>query len=486
MNYRMIGRINALILLIEAVFMIPALIFAIADREGSVIRAFLISMGIIVIVATVLLLICRGAKRGFYAKEGFVCVGIGWIMISIFGSFPYWISGQIPHFVDALFETVSGLTTTGSSVVPAVEELARAVNYWRCFTNWLGGMGVLVFLLAIVPIGGQNDGFTIHLLRAESPGPSVGKLVPRMRRTAAILYLLYLLLTLLQFILLLLGKMPAFESLCTALATAGTGGFGVKNDSMAGYSPYLQNVITVFMLLFGVNFSCYYLILIKRIRNVFRDEEFRLYWGIVAGATLLIAWNLRLNHIFSTFGETLRHSVFQVATVITTTGFATADFDAWPTFSKTIMLCLMALGACAGSTGGGFKCARLLLIFKALRRNIRQLLHPDSVEVVHVNGRQVDEKTVANTNAYLAAYVSIMLVSFLIVSLDQVSITTGFTAVLSCLNNIGPGLEQVGPTCNYSMLSILSKIVLMIDMLAGRLELFPILLLISRKTWKRF
>lgn len=489
MNYRMIGRINAFILLIEALFMIPSMLLAFADRDFVVGRAFLGTIGIIVAFSGLLLLVCRRAKRGFYAREGFVCVGFGWILMSLFGSFPYWISGEIPSVLDAIFETVSGFTTTGASIVRSVEDLARATNYWRCFTHWLGGMGVLVFLLAIAPIGGQSEGFTMHLLRAESPGPSVGKLVPRMRRTAGILYIIYVLLTLLDFLFLLCGGMPAFDALCTAFATAGTGGFGVKNDSLASYSPYIQNVTTVFMLLFGVNFSCYYLILLRQIKNVLRDEEFRLYWGIVIGATLVIAWNLRgVSAVlgYTSFGETLRHSAFQVSSIITTTGFATTDFDLWPTFSKAILLCLMAVGACAGSTGGGLKCARLLLLVKALGRNIRQLLHPNSVKVIHINGRQTDERTITNTNAYLAAYVAILVVSVLLVSIDRVSLTTSFTAVLACMNNIGPGLEIVGPTRNYADLSILSKIVLVIDMLAGRLEIFPIMILFSRRTWKRY
>ncbi len=488
MNYRMIGKINALILLIETFFMIPALIFSLYDKDYHITRSFLISMGVIIAFSGILYFLCRNAKKGFYAREGYVCVGLGWILISLFGSFPFWISGQIPNFLDAVFETVSGFTTTGASIVPAVESLSRATNYWRCFTHWLGGMGVLVFLLAIVPIGGDSEGFTLHLMRAESPGPSVGKLVPRMRRTASILYLIYVLLTLIDFLFLLAGGMPAFDALCTSFATAGTGGFGVKNDSLASYSPYLQNVCTVFMLLFGVNFSCYYLILLRQIRNVFKDEEFRLYWCTVFVATFLITLNLRgvaSTLGYTTFGETLRHAVFQVSSIITTTGFATTNFDVWPTFSKAILLCLMALGACAGSTGGGLKCARLLILIKALRRNIGQLLHPNSVKVIHVNQRKMDEQTIANTNAYLAAYVAILVVSFLLVSFDDISLITGITSVMACMNNVGPGLDMVGPTCNYAGLSALSKIVLIVDMLAGRLEIFPIMILFSRKTWKR-
>ena len=482
----MIGRINAFLLMLEAFFMIPAVIYSFYDRDRWVGFSFLIGIGICLAFAGLLLLLTRNAPKGFYAKEGFVCVGFGWILICLFGCFPYWISGQIPHFIDALFETVSGFTTTGSSVVPAVEKLSRGVNYWRCFTHWLGGMGVLVFLLAVAPIGGENSGYTMHLLRAESPGPNVGKLVPKMRRTAMILYLIYVLLTVVDFLFLVVGEMSAYEALCTSFATAGTGGFGVKNDSLMRYSAYSQNVCTVFMLLFGVNFSCYYLILLRQVKNVLKDEEFRLYWGITIGSTALIAWNLMRNNVIGGFWDTLRHSSFQVASIITTTGFATADFDAWPTFSKVILLCLMALGACAGSTGGGLKCARLLLILKGLRRNIRQLLHPNRVEVVHINKNAVDEKILANTNAYLAAYVAILVVSVLLVSIDHITFTTGFTAVLACMNNIGPGLEGVGPTQNFAGLSILSKIVLIVDMLAGRLEIFPILILFSRRTWKRY
>ena len=486
MNYRMIGRINAFILLIEGIFMIPAVIFSLVDRDFSVTKGFLITMGAIVVFAGILLLITRKAKSGFYAREGLVCVGLGWILISLFGSCPYWISGQIPNFANALFETVSGLTTTGASVVSSVESLARATNYWRCFTHWLGGMGVLVFLLAVAPIGEQSEGFTMHLLRAESPGPSVGKLVPRMRRTAAILYVIYILLTLLNFLFLVCGEMSAFDALCTSFATAGTGGFGVRNDSIASYSPYIQNVCTIFMLLFGVNFSCYYLILLRQVKNVLKDEEFRMYWFVVIGSTALITWNLFRAAAYSTFGETLRHAAFQVSSIITTTGFSTTNFDVWPTFSKAVLLCLMTIGACAGSTGGGFKFARLLLILKALKRNISQLLHPNSVKVIHVNGRQVDEKTISNTNAFLVAYVAILITSFLLLCIDNVSVMTGFTAVLACMNNVGPGLEAVGPTSNYASLSILSKVVLIIDMLAGRLEIFPILILFNRRTWKKY
>ena len=398
------------------------------------------------------------------------------------GCLPFRFSGEIPRFIDAFFEIVSGFTTTGASILTDVEALSRGLLYWRSFSHWVGGMGVLVFLLAIAPSGDKGTGFTMHLLRAESPGPSVGQLVPKIRKTAAILYMLYVALTALDVIFLLLGRMPVFEAVCTAFGTAGTGGFGVKADSMASYSPYLQNVTTVFMLLFGVNFSCYYLLLLRQFRAVFRDEELRLYFGIVLGSIALIVWNLR--GFYPTFRETVRHAAFQVSSIITTTGFATTDFDLWPGFSKTILLCLMVVGACAGSTGGGLKVARLLLLLKTTRRNISQMLNPRKVLLVRNNDQVVDEQVLSNTNAYLSAYVIILFVSFMLISLDDFSTGTNFSAVLCCFNNIGPGLELVGPTCNFSSFSVLSKLVLILDMLLGRLEIFPLLVLFSPQTWR--
>jgi trk system potassium uptake protein TrkH len=344
-------------------------------------------------------------------------------------------------------------------------------------------MGVLVFLLAVTSGSGKDKGFTMHLLRAESPGPDVGKLVPRMKQTAMILYIIYIIMTVANILFLLAGGMSLFESVCTAFGTAGTGGFGIKNDSMAGYSPYIQNVTTVFMLLFGVNFSCFYLLLLRQFRAVFKDEELRLYIGIVIVAVGLIAWNIR--DLYGSLEQTVRHAGFQVASIMTTTGFATTDFDLWPSFSKGILLMLMVVGACAGSTGGGIKVARVLLLFKILRRNIRQVLNPSKVQVVRNNGRAMNEKVLDNTNAYLAAYVIIVILSFLVISLDGFSTGTNISAVLACFNNIGPGLEAVGPTCNFGAYSLTSKLVLIIDMLAGRLEIFPILVLLSRSTWHR-
>ncbi len=480
MNYKMMGRFMAQMITVEAVFLLPALAISLFGGEQAAVWGFVWSLAILLVAAGVLFLVCRKAPKLFGAREGMVCVGTSWLLLSLLGCLPFFLSGQIPRYIDALFEMVSGFTTTGASVLADVEALPRGLLYWRSFSHWLGGMGVLVFLLAIAP--GSGRGFTMHLLRAESPGPDVGKLVPRIKQTARILYIIYIVLTVLNIGFLLAGGMPLLEAVCTAFGTAGTGGFGIKNDSMASYSPYLQNVTTVFMFLFGVNFSCYYLLLLRRFRSVFRDEELRLYFGIAACAVALIVCNTFRQ--YASVGEALRHAAFQVSSIMTTTGYTTVDYDRWPVFSKTILLGLMVVGASAGSTGGGIKVARVLLLFKSLRRNIRQILNPQKVQVIRNNDRVVEERVLDNTNAYLAAYVIIVILSMLLLSLDQYSIETNLSAVLCCFNNIGPGLAAVGPTCNFGGYSALSKLVLIVDMLAGRLEIFPILVLLSRSTWK--
>ena len=472
MNYKVIGLFIARILSFEALFLTPALGISVFNKEYPAAKGFLISMGIILLLAGILYLICRGAPSAFRAKEGLACVGVSWIVLSLLGCLPFYFSGEIPSYIDALFEMVSGFTTTGASVVPNVEVLSKGLLYWRSFSHWLGGMGVLVFLLAFIPASGS-----VHLLRAESPGPVVSKLVPKMKNSALLLYGMYIILSVLNLIFLLLGGMPLFDALCTMFGTAGTGGFGVKADSMAGYSPYLQNVTTVFMLLFGVNFGCYYLLILRRFKSFFKDEELRLYFGIVFASVVAIAINIY--NIYGDIWETLRHSAFQVASIITTTGFATADFNLWPTLSKGILLCLMLVGACAGSTGGGIKCIRLLLILKGIRKSIQQVMSPRKVVAVRTNDTPVDDSTMAGVNSYLAAYAVILVGSFLLISIDGFSVETNVSAVVSCFNNIGPGLDLVGPVGNYSEFGILSKLILIIDMLAGRLEIFPILALLS-------
>ena len=483
MNVRMIGRILSQIIGIEAVFLLPALGISLGYGEFQAAEGFVLTLSIMAFVAGLLWLICRKASKQIGASEGMISVSLGWVVLSLFGCLPFFFSRQIPTFIDAFFETVSGFTTTGASVLSDVESLSKGLLYWRSFSNWLGGMGVLVFLLAIAPTDSQGSGFTMHLLRAESPGPDVGKLVPRMKKTASILYLIYIGLTALDLILLLFGNMSFLDAICTAFSTAGTGGFGVRNDSFASFSPYIQNVTTVFMFLFGINFSCFYLLLLGNIKSIFKDEELRLYIGLALGVILLIGLNI--HHLYSSWADTFRHAAFQVSTIITTTGFATADFDMWPMFSKGLLLLLMVVGACAGSTAGGLKCARLLLLFKSLGRNIRKLVNPKKVQVVRINGRAVNETVIDHANAYLAAYVIIIVLSFLVISIDNQTIGTNLSAVLACFNNIGPGMEAVGPTCNFAFFSPLSKLVLIFDMLAGRLEIFPILILFSSYSWKR-
>ena len=481
MNYKVMGRFISKILAVEAVFMIPAMLISVFDKEYKAFISFVLSILIIMAVSALLFVLGRKAKQRFFVKEGLACVGLSWIAISLLGCLPFYISGEIPHFIDALFEKVSGFTTTGSSILPEVETMSRGMLYWRSFSHWLGGMGVLVFLLAVTPANGRSNRFTLHLLRAESPGPNVEKLAPRMRDTAMILYMLYMALTVMNVIFLLLGGISLFDSVCTAFGTAGTGGFGIKNDSMAGYSPYIQNVCTIFMLLFGVNFSCYYLLLLRRFKTVLKDGELRLYLGLVVASITAITINIY--HMFGSIGEALHHAAFTVASIITTTGFATVDFDKWPEFSKSIIVVLMMIGACAGSTGGGFKCGRLLLLLKSIRRGIRNTLNPNKVEVIRNNGNAVNEKVISGINIYVATYFIIIFGSFLLIAVDGFSIITNFTAVLSCFNNIGPGLDQVGPTCNFGLFSDFSKIILIIDMLAGRLEIYPILILFSRDVW---
>ena len=371
MNYKMIGKIIFLILGVEAIFMIPSVLISLADGDTTGMWAFLSTIGLMAAISGCGLAYCWNAPKGFYAREGLICVGISWVIMSMLGCLPFVISGNIPRYIDALFEMVSGFTTTGASILTDVEALPRGMIYWRSFSHWLGGMGVLVLLLAIAPSGG---GFTMHLLRAESPGPDVGKLVPKMKKTATILYSIYIAMTVLNFLFLIFGGMPVFDSICTAFGTAGTGGFGIKNDSMAGYSPYLQNVTTIFMFLFGINFSCFYLLLLGNVKAVLKDEELHFYIGLFLAAATVIVLDIR--HLYGTLGETIRHATFQVSTIMTTTGFATTDFDTWPMLSKSIIMLLMIVGACAGSTGGGLKCARLLLIFKSLGRNIRRVTSP--------------------------------------------------------------------------------------------------------------
>ena len=415
----------------------------------------------------------------FYLKEGCVATALSWIVLSIFGAIPLVLTGEIPSFTDAVFETVSGFTTTGSSILLDVEALCHTSLLWRSFTHWVGGMGVLVFLLAIVPM---NGGSHMNLMKAESPGPSVGKLVPKVKSTAQILYLIYFAMTVIQIILLLLGGMPVFDALCTAFGTAGTGGFGIKGDSIAGYSTYIQWVTTIFMILFGVNFNAYYFLVFGKIRKAFGMEEVRWYFIVIAIATAFITFNIL--PMYGSAFESLTHAAFQVGTIITTTGFATTDFNLWPGASRSILVMLMFLGACAGSTGGGFKVSRVVILVKTLGKEIHSYLHPKSVRRIKFEGAPVEHEVLRSINVYLVTYIILFVVSVFLVSLENYDLVTTFTSVTATFNNIGPGLELVGPVGNFAFFNDFTKWVLIFDMLAGRLELFPMLMLFHPTLWK--
>jgi len=477
MNYKIITYTLGWVLKIEGVCLILPLICGLLYREKNL-TPFIISILLCFIVGF-LLTLKSPKKKTMYAKEGFIIVALSWIVMSIFGALPFYLSGYIKSFIDALFETVSGFTTTGASILTDVEALPKSLIFWHSFTHWIGGMGVLVFLVAIIPLSG---GANMHLLKAESPGPSVSKLVPKVKSTAKILYTIYICLTIIQVILLLIGKMSLFDALTLSFGTAGTGGFGILNSGASTYSSYVQVVITVFMFIFGIDFSFYYLILMRRIKSAFKMEEVRAYVLIIVAATLLIVFDCR--HLFTSFPEALKHSAFQVSSLITTTGYSTADFDLWPSFSKTILVILMFFGACAGSTGGGFKISRILILAKSIFREIRIASHPRITKKITMNGRQLDHETTRNVSVYMCAYVAILIISVLIISLDNFDFTTNFTASLATLNNIGPGLAKVG-TQNFSLFSPLSTIVLTLNMLIGRLEIFPILVLLSPFSWKK-
>ena len=475
----MILNTVGLMLKVEAALLLLPAIAALIYGE-SCLWSILISAAISLAAGFALTLLSRPKSQVIYAREGFITVALAWVAVSAVGALPFYISREIPSYIDAFFETVSGFTTTGASILENVEVMSRGLLFWRSFTHWVGGMGVLVFVMALVPSVTDRS---IHIMRAEMPGPVVGKLMPRARDTASILYKIYVGMTLLQIILMWTGGMPLFESIVHAFGTAGTGGFGVKADSIAGYSPYLQWVITVFMLLFGINFNLYYLLLIRRFRAAAQSSECWYYLGIVGVCIALITVNIL--PMYANFREALRLSAFQVASIVTTTGYATADFNLWPQFSKAILLLLMIVGACAGSTGGGLKVSRAVMLFKTVGREIRHLLHPRSVNSVRFEGKQVDGATLKGVSSYFALYIICILAICLILSLEPFDLETNLSATLACFNNIGPGLAAVGPASNYAAYSPLSKLVLSLAMLLGRLEIYPLLLTLIPTTWIR-
>lgn len=480
MDYKIVRYILGWILKFEAIFLLLPALVGILYKEYS---HSLIYVGVAVLCFALgfYLSLAKPSVFRLYAQEGFASVAVGWILISIFGALPFVFTGDIPHFVDALFETISGFTTTGASILSDVEVLSRTNMFWRCFTHWIGGMGVFVFIMAILPLMG---GSTVNLMRAESTGPSVGKLVPRVRDTAKLLYSLYFILTITCTATLCLSGLSFFDALTTSFGTIGTGGFANYNSSAAGFPPAAQNAITLFMILSGVNYSFYYYLLLKQVKDAFSIEEVMWYFGIILTAGLLITYNIR--HLYGSLSTALRHAFFQVGSIITTTGFATTDFDLWPETSKIILVILMLVGACAGSTGGGIKVSRILLLFKAIRKELLTIIHPRLIRKTKMDDHVVSHETIRSTNVFISVYFVIMFLSLLLISVDNHDFTTNFTAVAATLNNIGPGLAGVGPTKNFSFFSDFSKLVLIFDMLAGRLELFPVLVILVPSCWKKY
>ena len=479
MNRKMVFYTVGYIVTAEAALLLLPLLVALLYGESCAL-SFLITIGISLAVGLGMVALCRKRDSLIYAREGFAIVALAWIVVSAIGALPFTISGEIPNYVDALFETVSGFTTTGASIVPDVEAMSHGILFWRSFTHWVGGMGVLVFVMAIIPSMSDRS---IHIMRAEMPGPVVGKLVPRSRETAGILYRIYVVMTLILIVLLRVGGMNWFESVVHAFGTAGTGGFGVRADSIAGYSPYLQWVITVFMILFGVNFNLYYLLLIRRFRSVLQSTELWFYLGLVIVSAGLIAVNIY--PIYGSASDAARHGFFQVASIMSTTGYATANFDLWPQFSRGLIFILLFVGACAGSTCGGFKISRVVILLKMIRKEVRFMIRPRSVNSVRMEGKTVDPVTLNSIGTYFAIYALCMLVTFLLLSLEPFSLETNLTAAVTCFNNVGPGLAGVGPASNFAAYSPYSKLLLSFAMLLGRLEIYPLLIAMHPGNWFR-
>jgi len=477
MNTSMIRYILGNILKLQALFLLLPSATALIYKEDTFVTYIVVAFSCFVL--GLMMTWKKPEDHVFYLKEGCVATALSWIVLSLSGAFPFVLTGEIPHFIDALFETASGFTTTGSSILSNVEALSRSSLMWRSFSHWVGGMGVLVFLLAVIPMSGGSN---INLMKAESPGPSVGKLVPKIRSTARILYMIYIGLGILMFLLLLCGKMPVFDALTTTFGTAGTGGFGIKNDSIASYSPYIQWVVTIFMLLFGVNFNAYYLILLRNAKKAFKIEEVRWYFAIIFLSVFVIFTDLM--QFYPSLGDAIRDAFFQVAAIITTTGFATADFNLWSATSKSTLVLLMFVGACAGSTGGGLKVSRLMILIKTIFKELTSYTHPKSIVKIKMDDKPIEHEVVRSANVYFITYMIIFVVSVFCLTFENKDLVTVFTAVAATFNNIGPGLEMVGPTANFAHFSDFSKLVMIFDMIAGRLELFPLLMLFHPELWK--
>lgn len=480
MNTSMIRYVLGTVLKIEGLLLFLPVFIALLYQEIYVGTVFLcVAMGSFII--GLLMSLQKPDNSVFYLKEGCIITSFSWILMSIVGALPFWISREIPNFTDAVFETVSGFTTTGASILNEVEALSHTTLFWRSFTHWVGGMGVLVFLLAIVPMSGGSH---INLMRAESPGPSVGKLVPKLRHTARILYIIYFILTILELLLLLFAQMPLFDAVCTSLGTAGTGGFGILNSSMADYSVLIQWIVTIFMILFGVNFNAYYLILFGQLKDAFKMEEVRAYFGIILAAIAFISFDI-LSMSKGLF-DAVTKAAFQVGSIITTTGFATTDFDLWPQSSKIILVLLMFVGACAGSTGGGIKVSRFIILIKNMFKEFNSYIHPKSIKKVQMDHKPIEHEVVRSVNVYIFTFMILFVFSVFLISFEGKDLVTNFTSVAATINNIGPGLAMVGPTQNFGHFTIFSKWVFIFDMLAGRLELFPLLILFHPTLWIEF
>lgn len=478
MNKKMVFRTIGRLLQITALLLLVPAVVAIIYGETKQLFAFLITALGSLTLGVIISLVTKTRNKVIYAKDGFAITALAWIGMALVGAVPFTLSGDIPSYVDAVFETVSGFTTTGASILTNVEALSKSALFWRSFTHWIGGMGVLVFVMAIIP---NFTDRSIHIMRAEMPGPIIGKLVPRVKDTAKILYLIYIFLTVLEAVLLLLGGMPLFDSIVHTFGTAGTGGFGIKGDSIASYSPYCQWVIAIFMLIFGINFNIYYLLLMKKVKTALKSSELWCYISIVLLSVAVITANII--SISKSFSEAFRNSVFQVASIISTTGYATADFNKWPELTKTILFLLMITGACAGSTAGGLKISRVVMLFKAVGKEIKKMLHPRSVSKVHFEGKPLEDTTMNSVTTYFVIYMICFLGAFLLISFENFGFESNFSAVAACFNNIGPGFGAVGPASNYSVYTNFSKIVLSFAMLLGRLEIFPIIIFFSPYTW---
>ena len=478
MNRKMVFHICGQMMLIEAALLLLPLITSVIYRE-SCFFSILATIGVALILSAALISV-KPDSTVIYSREGFCITALTWVFYSAVGALPFVLSGEIPSYADAFFETVSGFTTTGASILTDIESMSRGLLMWRSFTHWVGGMGILVMVMAVLPMTTDRS---IHIMRAEMPGPIVGKLVPRVRQTAKILYIIYIALTLLQIFLLAVGGMPLYDSMVHTFGTAGTGGFGIKSDSIASYSPYLQWVITVFMFIFGINFNLYYLALIKRFKSVFSSEELWTYVAIVFISIFAVALNI--SPIYGSLSETLRMSAFQVMSIMSTTGYATADFNLWPQFSRTVLLLLMFIGACAGSTAGGLKISRVIILFKSAKRELKKMIHPRSVSAVRFEGKSLDQQTLSGIGVYLSFYIAIILAVLLLISFEPFDFETKFSSVIACFNNVGPGLGAVGPTGSYAGYTAFSKVILSVSMLLGRLEIYPIIFLLSPSVWKK-